>query len=158
MNRKVLRITKYYSRKGKGIDEQIKLDITEDEVIKELEKQKDQILKDQKEQKEKKDFVGYKTIIGQCGQKTFISAIVNRKNVDMLVPVPFTVLKDLFKPVYKPLKGYICTTTIAIIIMLEECAEWVRWDKHEISGYLYDDTEDYEEVIEILEAETSVVD
>lgn len=158
MNRRVRRITQYYSRKGKGIDEEIKPDITEDEAIKEIKKQSEQIAKDQIEEKEKKDFVGYKTILGKCGQKTFIRAIINRKNVDMLVPVPFKVLKDLFKPVYKPLEGYICTATVESILMLEECAEWVRWDKDELRGYLYDDTEDYEEEIETLETESVTVD
>jgi len=158
MNRRVRRITQYYNRLGKGLDEEIKPDMTENEALKEVKKQSEQIVKDQIEGKEKKDFVGYNTIIGKCGQKTYIRAIINRKNVDMVVPVPFTVLKELFKPEYEPFKGYICTTTAETITLLEDCAEWVRWDKEEICDYLYDDTEDYQEETETLEAESSVLD
>jgi len=67
MNRRVRRITQYYNRLGKGLDEEIKPDMTENEALKEVKKQSEQIVKDQIEGKEKKDFVGYNTIIGKCG-------------------------------------------------------------------------------------------
>jgi len=144
MNRRVRRITQYFNRKGKNIDEEIKPDMTEKEAFEEVSKYFEQIAKGQTEEKEEKDFVGYKTILEKCGQKTFISTIVNQKAVEMIVPVPFKVLKELIKPEYEPGKGYMCTIPVETIGLLEECAEWVHWSKYELDGYLYDDSIDYQ--------------
>jgi hypothetical protein len=143
INRRVRRITQYYNRKGVSIDEELKPDISEKEAFKEVFKYFEQKAKNHTEEKEEKDFVGYKAILQKCGQKTFISAIVNRKAIEMVVPVPFKILKELIKPNYEQGKGYICTLPVETIKLLEECAEWVRWDKYEISGYHYNDLLDY---------------
>lgn len=142
LNRRVRRITQYYSRKGKNIDEEVKPDLTEDEAFREVSDYFEQKANAQTEQREEKDFIGYKAILKKCGQKTFISAIVNRQAVEMIVPVPFNVLKELIKPEYEPGKGYICTLPVETIGLFTDCAEWLHWSEREL--YLYDDSKDYQ--------------
>lgn len=144
LNRRIRRITQYYNRKGTAINEIEKPDMTEKEAFEEVSKYFEQIAKDQSGETEKKDFVSYKTILGKCGKKTFIRTIINRKLVDMILPVPFNDLKGLIKPEYEPGRGYICTLPAAAIRLLEECAERVQYSKDELGGYLYDDSKDYQ--------------
>jgi hypothetical protein len=147
--RRIRRIT-YYPGQKEGVHEEERIDITE-EAFQEVAKyfdDKNQDSSNKTDQKEiNKKEVNYQVILSKCGTRTYIRAIVYRRLIEIFVPVPFNLIRDLIKPVYTKGHGYVCSLTIDAIRLLEANAERII-EHREIQYHLFDDYDDLDDDID----------
>lgn len=148
--RRIRRIT-YYPGQKEGVHEEEIIDITEEEAFQEVakyfgDKNKEQSKKTDQKEIHKKE-VNYEVILSRCGTRTYIRAVVKMRIIEMFVPVPFNLIRDLINPVYKKGQGYVCSLTIDAIMLLAANAE--RLIEHrEMQHHLFDDYDDLDDDID----------
>ena len=139
--RRIRRIT-YYPGQKEGVHEEERIDITEEEAFQEVAKyfdDKNQEPSKNTDQKEiNKKEVNYQVILSKCGTRTYIRAVVNRRLIEMFVPVSFNLIRDLIKPVYTKGHGYVCSLTIDAIRLIAANSERII-EHHETQYHLFDD-------------------
>lgn len=145
--KRVRRIT-YYPGQKEGVHEEERIDVSEEEAFREVteyfEAKKQEHNKDDDSQEENKKPFSYETVLSKCGQSTYVKTVVNRRLIELFVPVPFKAIRDLIKPVYVKGRGYICSLTIEALRLLE--ANSVRIIEHREECFcLFDDDIDEDE-------------
>lgn len=120
--RRIRRIT-YYPGQKEGVHEEERIDVPEEEAFREVTKyfeakKQEQSKKTSQKETDKKE-VNYETILSKCGQTTYIKSVVNKRLIELFVPVTFEAIRDLINPAYIKGRGYVCSLTIEALRLFE---------------------------------------